>query len=36
VDDSNAFEGGTADFELLVPVDKNAGTATYWFYAELN
>ncbi|MEM2139158.1 MAG: hypothetical protein QXM96_03315 [Candidatus Woesearchaeota archaeon] len=35
-DNSNAFDGGTADFELLVPTDRNTGLATYYFYAELN
>ncbi|MEM3374022.1 MAG: hypothetical protein QXE31_02255 [Candidatus Woesearchaeota archaeon] len=35
-DDSSAFDGGTADFELLVPTDRSTGLATYYFYVELN
>lgn len=35
-DNSNAFDGGTADFELLVPTDRSTGFATYYFYVELN
>ncbi len=35
-DGSSAFDGGTADFELLVPTDRSTGFATYYFYAELN
>jgi len=33
--DATDFEGGTSDFELLVPVDRIAGTILYYFYAEL-
>jgi hypothetical protein len=36
VDNSNAFDDTIVDFEILVPVDRDTGTATYWFYAELN
>jgi len=35
VDSSNAFDGTTVDFEILVPTDKTTGLATYYFYAEL-
>ncbi len=35
-DDSSAFDGGTADFEILVPTDKSTGLATYYFYVELD
>ena len=35
-DDGDSFDGGTADFEILVPVDKDTGTATYYFYTELD
>ena len=35
-DDSNAFDGSSADFEILVPVDRATGISTYYFYAELN
>ncbi|MBU0756687.1 MAG: hypothetical protein KKF44_01360 [Nanoarchaeota archaeon] len=36
-DDADAFDGaGTADFELMVPTTYSSGTATYYFYAELN
>ena len=34
-EDSTAFDGSTADFELLVPTDKSTGLATYYFYVEL-
>jgi len=33
---SNDYDGGTSDYELLVPVDKATGFATYFFYAELD
>ncbi len=35
-ENSNAFDDTTVDFEILVPVDKSAGTAQYYFYVELN
>jgi hypothetical protein len=31
----DSFANSTADFEILVPVDEDTGTATYYFYAEL-
>jgi len=34
-EDQTAFDGSTADFELLVPTDKSSGLATYYFYVEL-
>lgn len=34
-EDSSAFDGSLADFELLVPTDKSSGLATYYFYVEL-
>ena len=34
-EDQSAFDGSTADFELLVPTDKSSGLATYYFYVEL-
>jgi len=33
---ANAFDDSTVDFELLVPVNRSTGFATYWFYAELD
>jgi hypothetical protein len=35
-DNSNAFDNSNVDFELLVPTDRSSGTATYYFYAEIN
>jgi len=35
-DNSNAFDNSTVDFEILVPVDREIGQSTYYFYAELN
>jgi hypothetical protein len=35
-DDQNAFDGGTADFEILVPVNRTTGQAVYFFYTEIN
>ena len=35
-DNSNGFDNTTVDFELMVPTDRASGTATYYFYAELN
>jgi len=35
-DDSSSFDGGTSDFEILLPTDRSTGTATYYFYAELD
>jgi len=35
-DGADAFNGGTADFELLVPTNRQTGQATYYFYAELS
>jgi hypothetical protein len=34
-DNGDAFDGTTVDFEILVPVDEDTRTATYYFYAEL-
>lgn len=34
-DNSNGFDNTTYDFEIMVPVDKTSGTATYYFYVEL-
>jgi hypothetical protein len=36
VDNSNAFDNTTVDFELLVPTNRTTSTAVYYFYAELN
>lgn len=33
--DKDSYDGGTADFQLLVPVDLNTGTAQYNMYVEL-
>ncbi len=30
-----AYDDNEVDFELLVPVDKDSGTATYYFYVEI-
>ncbi|NTV23052.1 MAG: hypothetical protein HGA85_01590 [Nanoarchaeota archaeon] len=35
-DNADAFAGSTADFEILVPVDRLLTTSTYYFYVELN
>ena len=35
-ENKNAFDNSTADFEILVPVNRTIGTATYYFYAELS
>jgi hypothetical protein len=35
-DNKNAFDNSTADFEILVPVNRTVGTSTYFFYAELS
>jgi hypothetical protein len=35
-ENKNAFDNSTADFEILVPVNRTTGFATYFFYAELS
>ena len=35
-ENKNAFDNSTADFEILVPVNRTTGFATYYFYAELS
>jgi hypothetical protein len=35
-DSQGSFDGGTADFQLLVPVDRSTSQAIYYFYVELN
>jgi hypothetical protein len=32
----NNFANGISDYEILVPVNRTTGTATYFFYAELH
>ena len=34
-DNSNSFDNGTADFEILVPTNRTTGLSTYFFYVEL-
>ncbi|MFH2020101.1 MAG: hypothetical protein ABIJ34_01725 [archaeon] len=34
-DNRNGFDDTTVDFEILVPTDRSTGTATYYFYVEL-
>lgn len=34
-EDTTAYDDAEVDFELLVPVDKDTGTATYYFYVEI-
>jgi hypothetical protein len=35
-ENKNAFDNSTADFEILVPVNRTTGFSTYYFYAELS
>jgi len=34
-ENENAFDNSTADFEILVPVNRTTSTATYYIYVEL-